>query len=249
MAQVDRQKPRYLNLTPAIAIYAAVLGTLSCFMLFISMLWIGRLTATKQIWIEHADGTSASALPADYASRSPETIKNFVRSELGGLFDWTGTIPPTNAGDLPQKDPGVPVSQSQGQKITTATWQAGFGIAETFRRTYLEAIAGKTPQSLFQDNPNNGSPQGRIVIGPNGIGEPQQIAANKWRVPVVGNLLVFQNGDNLGTVALAFNKEVFVQSVDFPVLPPKPTGLDYAIYGARKAGLEIYSMPDLNLGL
>jgi len=233
-----------INLLPIFVVIAAVGALFGGIMHVVEVAWIAKIANQKPPnLVEAASGESLSVFPIGSEDRSSPAIKEYVLGELGGLFDWTGNILPSRPGEPPQKDPGVKITSS-GNKIASGTWQAGFGLAETFRRPALERIALLTPPSIFEQNSGT---QVRIIIGPQGIGSPQKIAPGKWKVPVVATLIKFENGDNLGVNALAFNKDVFVEAVDPYKLPTNPTPLDWTIFNARKAGLLIYSMPDLNL--
>ncbi len=233
-----------LYLIPGFVIGASVVGLLCFFMHACELLWIASIAKQKTPnLVETVDGYSLNVSPIGNDERSPQAIREYVRSELGGLFNWTGSVFSSNPGDPPQKDPGVKIS-STSNKIASLTWSAGFGLDESFRRPALEKIAKLTPQSIFEENSGT---QVRIIISPQGVCLPQKIAPGKWKVPLVATLVKFENGDNLGVNALPFNKDIFLEAVDPYKMPVNPTPLDSAIFNARKAGLLIYSMPDLDL--
>ncbi len=78
------------------------------------------------------------------------------------------------------------------------------------------------------------------------LSEPQQLGPGQWKVKMVANLLTFEQGDNTGK-AIPFNKDVYVRSIDTPLLP-LPEGvssLHQTAYQIRQAGLEIYAIRDL----
>ncbi|MDF5726789.1 MAG: hypothetical protein PUP92_01820 [Rhizonema sp. PD38] len=98
-------------------------------------------------------------------------------------------------------------------------------------------LADLTPQDVFK-----GTTQ--VVLVPLSIQPPIKIAEGKWKVKMVANLTVFNQGNNLGEV-IAFNKEIFVRAVSAPSPPTTMTGLAAVIYQVRASGLEIYAIRDL----
>jgi hypothetical protein len=59
--------------------------------------------------------------------------------------------------------------------------------------------------------------------------------------------VIFENGEAIAQ-AIPFNKTIFIRAVDTPPIPKGATALQQAAYLARKSGLEIYQIQDLQLG-
>jgi hypothetical protein len=228
------------NLLPLFVVVATIFAFLSLLFNFLDFLILGKLFTQKPpTLVELSNGTSVVAQPIGSDERTPQAIQQFVVDQMTALFSWSGFLPPSSPGDLPQPDPGVVIGN---YKITTLAWQASFALADGFRESFTKKIAELTPTSVFQKR----GTQTKLIF--KHIGEPRLISRGKWKVPIVANLLIFQNNDNLGTKKIAFNKYVYVEAVTPKQLPPNPNSLDIAIFNARKAGLVIYSMPDLDLG-
>jgi len=178
--------------------------------------------------------------------RTPETIKHFVGQTMALMFNWSGTLPPASEPgqkNVPKPDPGVSIKTerigSGGDKVTTASWEASFALSESFRPEFLQKLATLTPRSIF-----SGGTQVMLMV--THLSEPQQLQPGKWKIKMVANLLTFDQGDNTGK-AIPFNKDVYVRSIDTPLLPlPKGvSSLHQTAYQIRQAGLEIYAIRDL----
>lgn len=236
-------KSKYVSFLPAFIVASVGLQSLLALGVFLNLFYSARQKVPTLV--ETADGSSIQVQPIGKDERSPAAIQQFVGATLIRMFDWRGTLLPGDGQTThtPQQDPGVAVGENL--KITTASWQAGFAFSDGFRQPFLKQISQLTPASIFNQRPGEGS-QALLVV--RHIGEPKQLSnPGRWKVPVVANLLVFQNGDNLGK-AIPFNKDVFVRSIDTPPLPKHSSPLSIVIYNARKSQLEIYAMQDLNLG-
>lgn len=225
------------NLLPAFVVASCVLQTLLVVGLAIAL--ISSFSHKPPTLVELADGSTVRTTPIDPADRDPESVRRFVGKTLRQFFDWR--CPSAN-----EQQSGVECSVDIGlgrdTKLVLSSWQAGFALAENFRQPYLREIAKLIPASVFSSGQKT---QATLVV--KHIGQPQKLALGEWKVPVVSNLVIFDNGDNLGK-AIAVNKDVFVRSVDTPPLGKNASALDQTIYNARRDSMEIYAMQDLNLG-
>ncbi|WP_242053645.1 hypothetical protein [Nostoc parmelioides] len=80
------------------------------------------------------------------------------------------------------------------------------------------------------------------------ISEPRKIREGKWEIDFIGTLVTFDRDDNSGR-GIAFNKTITVSSISNPeYIPANTSELSKKIYLARKAGLEITEIVDLDLG-
>ncbi|MBD2438849.1 hypothetical protein H6G69_18855 [Nostoc sp. FACHB-110] len=164
---------------------------------------------------------------------------NFVGRTMSNLMSWNA-VPKSDENLDPRNlklDPGVPVGD---KKLTTNTWGTGFALSEDFRASFLREIAGLTPSEVF-----TGETQSALLV--RYISPPEKISLGQWRIDIVANLVIFKGKDQAGK-AISFNKTVFVRAIDTLPLPNNPSAQMLAAYNARKAGMEIYRIQDLDLG-
>lgn len=190
--------------------------------------------------VELADGTTARVIPLADNQRSPQAISAFVGRIMLGLMSWnallqssldTGSASPILK---PQLDEGVLIGD---KKVTTATWAASFGVSEDFRLEFLTELARLTPQEVF-----TGKTQSLLLF--RHLSEPQKIADGRWKLDLVANLVIFENGRQQGK-AIPFNKTILVRTIDTPLLPQNASELQTTAYKARRDGLEIYKIQDV----
>lgn len=217
------------------------------FLLIFEGVWLSRLSRKPPpSLVQLVDGRAVRVAPMENVSRTEETIKHFVGQTMALMFNWSGTLPPASKPgqkNVPLPDPGVPIQTqkigSKGEKVTTPSFEASFAISENFRPEFLQKLATLTPRSIF-----SGSTQVMLLV--THLSEPQQLGPGQWKVKMVANLLTFEQGDNTGK-AIPFNKDVYVRSIDTPLLP-LPEGVSSihrTAYQIRQAGLEIYAIRDL----
>ena len=133
----------------------------------------------------------------------PSELQGFVSGTLYELFDWRGKIP-GGKGKPDQVDPGVKIKTARGDKaIATTAWAAGFKLSDPFRSEFLKTLAALTPQDIFGGKGD----QGFFVLEL--IDAPEKIK-DGWRVRIQGKLMLFTQGDNVGT-AIALKYDVFVR--------------------------------------
>lgn len=232
---------------PLFVLCTSVLQIFILFLLLVEGVWLSRLSRkSPPSLVQMLDGRVLRVAPMESSDRTPETIKHFVGQTMALMFNWSGTLPPTPESgqkNVPKPDPGVPIKTesigSGGEKVTTPSWEASFALSESFRPEFLQKLATLTPRSIF-----SGGTQ--VVLMVTHLSEPQKLAPGKWKVKTVANLLTFDQGDNTGK-AIPFNKDVYVRSIDTPLLP-LPNGvssLHQTAYQIRQAGLEIYAIRDL----
>ncbi|MBD2531909.1 hypothetical protein H6G97_20900 [Nostoc flagelliforme FACHB-838] len=229
-----------LNFTPILIISNTVLLALLLLMAMINTGQLGKLANSKTpTLVELNDGTSARVAPAGHNERSLQTISDFVGRAMVNLMSWNA-LPKSDELDplkKPQLDSGVQVGD---KKITTKAWATGFALSEDFRAPFLKELGNLTPNDIF-----NGTTQSALIV--RYLREPEKLNEGKWQIDMVANLVIFQNGDQVGK-AISFNKSIFVRAIDTPPLPPNASDLQVATYRARQAGMEIYKIQDLDLG-
>lgn len=193
--------------------------------------------------VQLADGDTVNVKALDPKERSAEVLKKFVSDSLIKMFNWDGLMQSNRDGEIFTKaDPGVEIKLNNGTgRVTTKAWEAAFALTEKedFRASFLKKLASLTPSGAF-----NGSIQTSLV--PRHVGEPKKIGLGKWQVDIVATLVTFSKEDNAGS-GIAFNKTIIVQAINTPQSPPETTEIAQKIYQARKAGLEITEITDLDL--
>lgn len=189
--------------------------------------------------VQLASGNTAITYPVGSKERTPAVVKKFVASTMSLLFNWTGQLPNSEEKANPSLslDPGVIIGNNQA-KITTAAYEAGFALAEDFRRDFLRNLAQMTPPSVF-----SGDTQSVLLI--EYLSEPELIHSGSWRIKMIASMLLFRKTNQVGE-AIPVNKEILVKAI----LPPttfaeNSTPLQQLIYQIRSAGLEIELIRDL----
>ena len=122
---------------------------------------------------------------------------------------------------------------------------ASFGLSEDFRKGFLSEIATITPREVFSSSPAQKITAQLIIKR---VNQPQLIAAGKWRVDIVADLIQTRQADGR-KIIIPFNKALLVRAVDyFPyALIDDLTDLQKVIYQVRANRLEIYEIRKLNL--
>lgn len=230
-----------INFTPILSIGQTIILLLIFLISLANSGRLGKMSSTKPTLVELQDGTSIRAIPIGEKERSNAAIMNFVGRTMMNLMSWNA-VPKVSEETDPRKiklDNGVPVGTGD-KKLTTDAWEAGFALSEDFRATFLREIAGLTPVDVF-----TGDTQSALLV--RHISEPEKISEGNWRVKLVSTIVFFQKKDESGK-GISFNKDIYVRAVDTPPLPNNPSRQLLAAYNARKAGMEIYKIQDLDLG-
>jgi hypothetical protein len=196
--------------------------------------------------VQLATGESISVSPLGSKERTPEVIKTFTTNTLTTMMNWTGYLPASTPEEAtrPVLDKGIEIevtsglSQAKKGKITTAAYEGSFALSEDFRKDFLAKLVELTPSTIFRGNTD-------VVLVPLSVSEPEQVEVGKWKLILIANLMVFENGNNVGNV-IPFNKEVFVQSVEVPdyLLKSDAGKMAQIIAKVRASGLEIYGLRD-----
>jgi hypothetical protein len=231
---------------PIFVLVTLVMQFIAIFALLIqSGLWANLSRRPVPTLVQLVDGRAIQVGPSGHLDRSPETIRRFVNETLTLMFSWSGVLPPSNPNEYnnPKPDPGISTTESGVQgRITTSSWQAGFALAEKFRKPFLETVAKLTPGGVFDEGKGV---QSTFII--NYISFPEPVGAGRWKVKLISNLVLITEQDKLGS-PIPFNKEVFIAAVDPPTDPlgDNSSPLQKVVYRIRQAGLEIYSIRDLS---
>lgn len=197
--------------------------------------------------VQLVDGSSIATEPMDPTQRTPEVVRQFVKSALGMMFTWNTKVQVKNPDSIssPQAitDQGVQLNGPDGSagRVTTASWQASFALSEDFRSQFLLQVAQMTPTEVF-------SGTAQSVLSLESISDPKPMSAGVWQVDVVANLLIFDFQYPQGH-AIPFNKSIFVKTVE-PALDPLPsesTPIQKAVYTMRQSGLEVTEMQDIDV--
>lgn len=231
-----------LSVLVGIALQIAVLGLTVCNSL--GLISLAHKPAPSLVQL--VDGKSIATEPVDPNQRTPEVIRQFVKTALGMMFTWNAKVPVENSQDAsasPITDQGVQLNSTDGSsgRVTTASWQASFALSEDFRNAFLLQVAKLTPSDVF-----NGSAQSVLSI--ESISDPKAVSDGQWQVNLVANLLVFDSEYPQGR-AIPFNKSIFVKAVEPATdpLPDESTPIQKAVYAMRQSGLEITEMQDIDV--
>jgi len=226
------------SLIPTFVVGSIVIQSIS-FLIITSMFGkINKMESSKTPnLVELADGTSARVTPAPHDERTHQAISEFVGKTMVGLLSWNSVIQNLGNNDPSSKQQSDQGVQAGERKITLATWASGFGLSEDFRGTFLTELAKLTPPDVF-----TGKTQSLLLV--RYLSEPEKITESKWKQDMVANLVIFQQGDQVGK-GLSFNKTIYVRAIDTPELPKMATETQKAAYKARKDGLEIFKIQDL----
>ena len=233
------------NMLPLIQLGTAGMVGLLFLQNILLSVWVARLANRPQPSLVQLQGGryvevgSASAL-----HREPLAIKAFVASTLTGLFAWSGTIVKKDdegKGITRAPDPGVNVrgNSRRGGQVTTASWEAAYGLAEGFRQSFLVQLADMTPKNVF-------SGQVQSVLDFKYMSEPEIIESGLWRVRVMANWVLYERSGDLIGKALPFNKEVTVQAVYVSPnpLPPGASEIQEHFYNVSRGGMKITRIVD-----
>ncbi|WP_242054730.1 hypothetical protein [Nostoc sp. FACHB-190] len=228
-----------INFTPLLSLGQTVILIFVFFICLTISNRLGQIANNKPTLVELQDGTPIRAIPIGAKERTNQAIMNFVGRTMMNLMSWNA-VPKSDENLDPRNlklDSGVQIGD---KKLTTNTWGAGFALSEDFRASFLREIAGLTPSDVF-----TGETQSALLV--RYISPPEKISEGQWRTDMVANLVIFKGKDQAGK-AISFNKTVFVRAIDTLPLPNNPSAQMLAAYNARKAGMEIYRIQDLDLG-
>jgi hypothetical protein len=237
-------KVQKTDVLPAFVMGTLLLQVIIFVVLMLEGAWLARLSSKPApSLVQMVDGQAIQVASTGHLERTPDVIRRFVSDTMTLMFNWSGTLPPETIEEarLPKPDPGVSIQGEQGEKrVATATWQASFALSESFRREFVQKVAAMMPADVF----NNSGTQVLLVV--RRVGDPVQVEEGKWKVDLVSNLIIFNQGDRLGK-AIAFNKEIFLMAIDPPTQPlgDNASPLEQVIYRVRQAGMEIYAIRDL----
>lgn len=233
-----------------IAVMAFLMGSISLVIQFLNYGAIRRLARNEiPSLIQLSNGQTIYAKAVEPASRSDETIKQFVSDTFVGMFNWDGLIQKNNEqGKLVvQTDPGVEIKgqdNSPTRKITTRAYEAAFALSDRqgFRAAFLRRLSLLIDPEVFSGNK-------RVALIPHYMSPPRKIKDGKWEIDFQSTLVTFTRLDNSGRDAISLNKTVTVEAVTTPQNPPEDTTeLALKIYKIRQSGLEITQIVDMNLG-
>ncbi|BAY80485.1 hypothetical protein NIES25_69730 (plasmid) [Nostoc linckia NIES-25] len=229
-----------INFTPLVSIGQFVILIFLFFITLANSSKLSQISSSRPTLVELQDGTSIRAVAVGEKDRTDQAIMDFTGRTMMNLMSWNA-IPKSSDETLNPRelklDPGVQIAD---KKLTTNTWTSGFALSEDFRASFLREIAGLTPSDVF-----SGDTQSALLV--RYLSNPQKIESGKWQLDMVANLVVFKGKDQLGN-AISFNKTIFIRAVNTPPLPNNPSVQQVAAYNARKAGMEIYRIQDLDLG-
>ncbi|WP_017655983.1 hypothetical protein [Fortiea contorta] len=248
MVRLLQQKKRTFSILTTFAIAAFGLHLFVLFLFVLQGLNIRQLSLRKPPnFVEIVDDESTTNI--DNLAREPEAIRQFVTKTMTSIFNWSGMLPAETPEQVtnPKPDPGILVRTSQGntQRISSKTWIAGFALSEDFRKGFLRKIAEITPPEVFSKNPQQAMSAQLFIKR---VYPPKKIAAGKWRVGIVADLIQKKQSDERKVIT-PFNKDLLVRAVDYfdAPLTEDNSNLQKAIRSIRADRLEIYEIRNLCL--
>jgi hypothetical protein len=202
------------------------------FLLYGSYSQLSRKAPPSLVQLE--TGQSVKVAPIGSLERTPQVVLRFVSDTMTLMMNWSGTLPPATVEEAtkPKPDPGVSIGEQglRGGKVASGAWLASQALSSDFRKEFLKVLASITPPGVFKGRT-------QVVLVPLSIQAPVKISSGKWKVKMIANLTIFDQGSNLGDV-IPFNKEIFVRAVEAPQSPSAVDGNAAAIYQVRMSGLE-----------
>lgn len=206
--------------------------------IFLGILSLGNNASQNMIQLSSGETITAKAVSTN--ERSPIVIKSFVKRIYTGLYTMDGYLPRSSLADVknPIPDPGIPINGNE-QKVTSAAWEASFGMDLKLRKEILKELGKITPNSVFKQ-------QKSVVFVAHHIGEPIPIPdkPGNWTVNLISTLVAFQAGEPIGEV-IPNNKKIYIRAVIPPQYKEFTNPVAEIIANIRSSGLEIYQATDL----
>jgi hypothetical protein len=189
--------------------------------------------------VQLANGKTIKVATMNDKERTPQVIKDFASLTMVKMMSWNGSLPPETTEDLsnPKPDPGVeiPVEGASKMKVPTIAWRTSFSLSHDLQNPFLVELAKLATKAL-----KIGSGTRLEILN---MGEPIQIQAGAWRVPMIANLIVLDRGSSLPR-RIQFNKDILIHAVPVPpVIESQKAGekqLSELVAEGKSSGLEIY---------
>ncbi|MCW5318768.1 hypothetical protein GTQ43_35405 [Nostoc sp. KVJ3] len=224
------------------------MAALSLLLQFLNYGAISVLNKKQLALVQLSSGDTITARAVDPKERSDEVIKKFVSDTFIEMLNWDGLVRTFNEKGEPitKQDTGVEVGRldkKSNSRVTSKAYEAAFALSENggFRAAFLKKLASITPTSIF-----NGDTQVSLI--PRFISQPRQLKDGQWEIDFIGTLVTFERSDNSGK-GITFNKTITLSSISNPeYIPANTSELAKKIYAARRAGLEITEIVDLDFG-
>ncbi len=224
------------------------MAVLSLLFQFLNYGAISVLNKKQLALVQMSSGDTIFAKAVDQNQRSDEVIKKFVSDTFIKMFNWDGLVQTFNnkAEPITKQDTGVEVGKFDAKsntRVATKAYDAAFALSENqdFRAAFLRKLASMTPSGIFAGDT-------QVSLIPRFISSPRQIREGKWEVDFIGTLVTFSRSNNSGQ-GITFNKTITLAAISNPQdIPSNTSELAQKIYAARRAGLEIIEIADLDLG-
>jgi hypothetical protein len=205
-------QPASPSLLPILLLLAVTIGSLS---IVSSIVTVGAIifNSSQKVpsYVMDADG-NRYPIRLKPASANAKHARQYASRKVYEIFDWRGVLPPSpdkpEELTIPKRDPGVPIKigENTTRSITSSTWKAALAFEDPFASGFIPQLAKLTPSEVFQ-----GKAQG--VFSPMATDIPENLGQGKWRVRVVGVLMLFENGDNK-PYQTPIKYDVFLREVD-----------------------------------
>lgn len=224
------------NLQPIFILYSTAVSTVALLvtlLIFGNILRLTKISQNQLALVQLEGGKSIVAYKTDPYDRTPASIKHYVKEVFGLLFTWNQ--------NLATGDTRKGVKLSDGSQVTVSSWEASYAISETFRTSFLKAIAELTPNEVF-------SGKAQSILTFQHISEPTVVDRGKWKLDLVANLLIITSKHPEGII-IPFNKVVIIEAIevtDDPI-PEATSAIQKAVYNVKEKGLQIIEIRDLEI--
>jgi hypothetical protein len=229
-----------------LVLIAVGLGGINILFNLILTFWVsGLANKPTPALVQLADGKTIKIATLSDKERTPQVIKDFTSLTMTKLMTWRGTLPPITPEELtnPKLDPGVSIAGkdgSSGGKVPTLAYQSSYALSSDFQNPFLEQLAKLATQI-------SGSTRTETALEILNMGTPVETAPGSWRVSMVANILILQQGTSLPR-RMSFNKDVYVHAVPVPRAieggNAKDKAISELIATSRSSGLEIFGIRD-----
>ena len=198
------------------------------------------IVATKEqpTLVQLEAGRTISVEPMQTEERTPAVIQRFVQEQMTLIMSASRSIPTENGDSI--QDNGVELNTESGRRrISSIASLASFSISEDFRSEFLVELAKLTPQNVF-----SGAAPEQVILIVQDVSIPIPVDEGedgRWKVMMIANWVHFDANHPQGRPT-PFNKEIFVRSIEPPIVQSFSDPLEQEIASTRSAGLEIYAI-------
>ncbi|EKU96621.1 hypothetical protein Lepto7375DRAFT_0088 [Leptolyngbya sp. PCC 7375] len=233
MKQVLKEEKRVF--VGPLLLFNTGLQVIMAIMLMIGCVLLSRLFQVKRVYVQTQNGQVISAHSVSSQTRETETIRQFTKQIIRGLFQMA--IDP----ELAAQDEGLETIDVDGTtvKIPLTMLQASYGLADELQLPMLRELGQAIPQSVLDGHEN-------YIVVFHSVSDPIPIAdqPGTWEIQVLGYQKVFQAPNRI-VKSVPLRKRVIVEITEMPLAPNSTHALEGAIFQIRKFGLQVKAIHTL----